>query len=164
MVGGTNYYIESVLWKLLVKPPPSSPLLLTGKRKLEIDKKSDTDDDDDHTDGPSTSDTLSIKRTSNENLMINKQWKSDMNFPDLIETHKTSDDDGIVGASRINKIELIKYLSTHECYTSVELHQLLTKLDPATAQRLHPNNKRKIIRLVVFFFNLNATILLNSPI
>ncbi|CAG9761647.1 unnamed protein product [Ceutorhynchus assimilis] len=69
IVGGTNYYIESILWKILVQEP---------HEKLDFE----------------------------------------------------------VGVLPNNEHKL----------SSRELHEKLTKLDPVSAKRLHPNNKRKIMR------------------
>lgn len=69
IVGGTNYYIESLLWKILVDEPETS-------RHLEPE------------------------------ISVNNE---------------------------------------HEL-SSIELHKKLQILDPHMADRLHPNNKRKILR------------------
>lgn len=83
VVGGTNYYIESLLWKVLVDEPGSKP----GDKPLE--------------------DCDPIKKK-----------------PRLEEDEELS---------------------------SAELHKKLTELDPEMAKRLHPNNKRKILRYLHFF-------------
>lgn len=69
VVGGTNYYIESLLWKILVDNPDGERALIPG-----------VTDNNEHT------------------------------------------------------------------LPSEELHKKLQVLDPAMAKRLHPNNKRKILR------------------
>lgn len=69
LVGGTNYYIESLLWKILIDNPDTVKSFVPG-----------VSDNNDHT------------------------------------------------------------------LPSEELHKKLQVLDPAMAKRLHPNNKRKILR------------------
>lgn len=95
VVGGTNYYIESLLWKVLV-----NPVVVGEKRKTD--------------DGQSSS-TLT-KRVATEN--------------------KTTADEDVIQATD-------EKLSSTD---SVELHRLLTAVDPLMAVRLHPNNRRKVIR------------------
>ncbi|XP_017881076.1 tRNA dimethylallyltransferase-like [Ceratina calcarata] len=74
IVGGTNYYIESVLWKIL------------------IDKNEDEDDP--------------------------------------------------VARSKRMKVEMDRFTTT----SNEELFKQLTEVDPEMARRVHPNNRRKIIR------------------
>ena len=76
IVGGTNYYIESLIWQVLVDNPPSSAA-----------DESDSDED---------SPCKKIRRED--------------------------------GAS------------------NEELHKKLQAIDPEMATRLHPNNRRKVIR------------------
>lgn len=85
LVGGTNYYIESILWKVLVNPPRDD-----RKRKME-------------TDDPN-----------------NDQWYINNKF------------DG---------------------RTPTELYELLQSVDPESAQRLHPNDKRKVKRALEIYEN-----------
>lgn len=77
VVGGTNYYIESLLWKVLVDDPGSKP----GDKPLE-------------------------------------------------------DLDPIPKKPRIEE----------EVLTNEQLYKKLQELDPDMARKLHPNNRRKILR------------------
>ncbi len=96
LVGGTNYYIESILWKVLVNPPRDG-----RKRKMES------------VDG-----------------------QSDDNSNDVSSEYVPSQFDG---------------------RTSAELHQLLQSVDPESAQRLHPNDIRKIKRALEIYENCGKT-------
>ncbi|XP_058116788.1 tRNA dimethylallyltransferase isoform X2 [Anopheles coustani] len=87
VVGGTNYYIESILWKVLI----SDGVQRERPRKRRISPDS----------APST-----IKPS---------------------------------GGAAPSELEALSY-------DSVLLHQALKRVDPEAANRLHPNNKRKILR------------------
>ncbi|KFB47864.1 AGAP000639-PA-like protein [Anopheles sinensis] len=102
VVGGTNYYIESILWKVLI----SDGVQREQPRKRRLS-------------------------------------------PDLAPSAiKPSD-----GAAPSELEALVSHLPTMqgsadnlESYDSALLHQALARVDPETADRLHPNNKRKILR------------------
>lgn len=97
IVGGTHYYIEALLWKVLLDDDPSD-----GQPDLVYE--------------------LDEQRLAN---------------PAAID--ETANDD-----------ELLKTLTFQqngvEQLTSPRLHRLLKKVDPAMADTIHPNNRRKIIR------------------
>lgn len=108
LVGGTNYYIESILWKVLVNPPIDG-----RKRKLE---SIDTDD---------------------------------VNIVDV--TKNEASDCGEIPSNQW-------YLNDKfEGHTSVELHKLLQSVDPDSAQRLHPNDIRKIKRALEVYYSCGKT-------
>jgi tRNA dimethylallyltransferase len=92
IVGGTNYYIESILWHNLVAPN-------VGYKRKIID-----DDDDDGKSGDDWSQEV-------------KDFLSD-------------------SAMAENMLAM----------ESTKLYEYLQLIDPITARRLHPNNKRKIMR------------------
>lgn len=89
IVGGTNYYIESILWHILVSPG-------IGKRKRAADDE----------------------------------------FPSLEGLDKELKD-FIEDPSMVDKMDVME---------SAKLHEFLKQIDPTMANRLHPNNKRKIMR------------------
>lgn len=107
LVGGTNYYIESILWKVLVNPPKDSL-----KRKME----SNDSDDAKREDLP--------KDDSGDCDEISDMWYTKDKF------------DG---------------------RSSVELHQLLQTVDPDSAQRLHPNDVRKVKRALEVYDSCGKT-------
>ncbi|XP_059618035.1 tRNA dimethylallyltransferase [Phlebotomus argentipes] len=99
VVGGTNYYIESLLWKVLITTSTNSP---------------------------STSQECGVKRK-----LDNSDSESDDTF----------------------HLDTIRRLTEEEmgAMESCDLHKCLQQIDPITANRLHPNNKRKIIRAIEIF-------------
>lgn len=98
IVGGTNYYIESILWHNLVSPG-------IGKRK----KVDDVD----------------IKTLSG----LEQEVKDFIADPSMLD--------------KMNGME------------SSKLHEYLKLIDSKMANRIHPNNKRKIIRWVLLDGKLN---------
>ncbi|GAB0089143.1 tRNA dimethylallyltransferase [Sergentomyia squamirostris] len=94
IVGGTNYYIESLLWKVLVDSTSTTQLKHSMKRKFDYNE-SDSD---------------------GQRHVINSFTKEQM-----------------------NTIE------------SKLLHEYLRHIDPVTANKLHPNNKRRIIRAIEIY-------------
>ena len=94
-MGGTHYYIESLLWRVLLDDDPSmeDDDLICGRKRPTMDDLSSTEDDD------------------------------------QLLTCLTFDQDALP-----------------EHFTGPRLHQLLRKVDPAMADAIHPNNRRKIIR------------------
>lgn len=94
VVGGTNYYIESLLWNVLMDPTASSA---STNQECGVKRKLDNSDSE----------------------------SDDMFHIDTIKRFTTQ---------QMNEME------------SCDLHKCLQQIDPITANRLHPNNKRKIIR------------------
>lgn len=112
LVGGTNYYIESILWKVLVNPPPREG----RKRKMETDV--DADD--------VTKNVVGVTKDDSEERgeISSDQWYVQDSF---------------------------------EGRTAAELHKLLQSVDPDSAQRLHPNDIRKIKRALEVYENCGKT-------
>ena len=94
IVGGTNYYIEAVLWKLLVADRPED--------------SSDAEGDGCGSGSPTSADDVTDDGTSREPGDAERQQ--------------------------------LERLSTEELYAQ------LRERDPAQAQVLHPNERRKILR------------------
>ncbi|XP_055712710.1 tRNA dimethylallyltransferase [Phlebotomus papatasi] len=99
VVGGTNYYIESLLWNVLMAPTSSSA---STNQECGVKRKLDNSDSE----------------------------SDDMFHIDTIKRFTTQ---------QMNEME------------SCDLHKCLQQIDPITANRLHPNNKRKIIRAIEIF-------------
>ncbi|XP_037027833.1 tRNA dimethylallyltransferase [Bradysia coprophila] len=100
IVGGTNYYIESALWKVLANP-------LNDNRKRKIESV-DSDDG----------------KEVDANKEDSGQWYATDQF---------------------------------EGRTPAELHKLLQSVDPDSAQRLHPNDHRKVKRALEVYENCGKT-------
>lgn len=94
-MGGTHYYIEALLWKVLLDDDPSTDADLV----VEQDGRRRTDD--------------AIDETANDDELLKRLTFQQDRVEDL---------------------------------TSPRLHGLLKKVDPAMADTIHPNNRRKIIR------------------
>lgn len=93
IVGGTNYYIESLLWQVLV----------TDERSIDTSVKSKAESGDER---------------------ANKQQED---VP-------------------LKRIKLVDAPQRTENLSNEELFQKLEEVDPQMARRLHPNNRRKVIR------------------
>lgn len=107
IVGGTNYYIESLLWKVLVSPPPD-----------KVDSE-------------------------------HSASKTDHNPKTISATYNIASVD-----------EILKELSPEQMENKdpLILHKLLETIDPARAQRLHPNDDRKVRRALEVYMNTGKSI------
>lgn len=117
IVGGTNYYIESLLWQVLVEDPDASGNSIQIHDGLVFDKYN---------------------------------FKCEQ----MTETMQK----GKITASTTTEFELNRKIEEKKLVTSKkmeyddneqsneDLHLKLTEVDPEMARRLHPNNRRKIIR------------------
>ena len=110
VVGGTNYYIESILWEVLIKDPLElCDNQLVFDRELLDHKDLQTIE---YTDSDLTKDNIFLK-------------------PILSESFESN--------------------------SSNRLHQILNEVDPISAQIIHPNNRRKIIRSLQIYQQNNRT-------
>ena len=125
VVGGTNYYIESILWKILVQNTIKYENV-RRKSDLDICDKDNKKCKLDNTNMPSTS--LISNKIDFENESDDKESKNENDF------NYTFD--------RVMKMT-VKEL---ESQPSELLHECLKIADPDSANRLHPNNRRKVIR------------------
>lgn len=119
IVGGTNYYIESILWKVLVMPPRT-----TGEQKRECED-------------------------TGESASCSKRAK-----------HNLGNSDDIDGGESSSQIEELSGMSPDDLINKDPeyLHGLLTKVDPVSAQRLHPNDTRKVRRALEVYMELGQRI------
>ncbi|KAK2578470.1 hypothetical protein KPH14_011639 [Odynerus spinipes] len=115
IVGGTNYYIESLLWKILVSNPKA-------KSQEELEKTRKILDGDG--DGGGDDETSERSETEDDESSPSKKMKID---------GRTSEE------------------------TNEVLHRRLAEIDPEMAQRLHPNNRRKVIRSLEVFEQYGIT-------
>lgn len=137
MVGGTNYYIESLLWKVLISG--AGPLTAPA--------------------GAS-----SVKRGNSPADIVggSESKKSKVNSSNEMESHEPvvsaasgvsevgllpADDDDDEQSSKLENVNMSDLsMKDLEEMPSSKLHECLKKFDPVTAERLHPNNRRKILR------------------
>lgn len=113
IVGGTNYYIESLLWKVLVAHQSSSPD--DGQRS---------------------------------NVMTPRTC-----ITSLRQTTSSVDGEGHRG-SRFD----LTLRSDLEVFSNSCLYKRLQDVDPEMAQRVHPNNRRKILRSLEVFDKYGTTL------
>lgn len=120
IVGGTNYYIESIVYQILVEDMNDSNALLweTSKRKRD-----------------------------------NVDNKNDESQPKKLAVDCNSDVDKEPVSSDVNEVEnfidkqkLQKEIDNESNFTNEEIHAKLKSIDPVMASRLHPNNRRKVLR------------------
>ncbi|XP_054086776.1 tRNA dimethylallyltransferase [Zeugodacus cucurbitae] len=112
VVGGTNYYIESLLWDILVSPKDPNEL------EDGIDNQSDI------------STTVNIAGKGEERTVGSDNVKDPLFLPQ----------------------------SEMSAMSSELLHNHLRKIDPQSANRIHPNNKRKITRAIEVYQQTGETL------
>lgn len=108
VVGGTNYYIESLLWEILIADPKDPSVQAVSS---------------------ATDSSASIEKRSDDryNIRVDRQ----------------NDDDDDNEMAPIKKLKFDARLCDD---SNEELHRRLMEVDPEMARRLHPNNRRKVIR------------------
>ncbi|XP_058063286.1 tRNA dimethylallyltransferase [Anopheles bellator] len=122
IVGGTNYYIESLLWQILI----SDSVKRERFRRREVtDSRTDCEvslQHYNHTDALDEAAKIMDRSESPKTLV----------YGDLEAL--------LQNCSKMQAVDELNY------YDSALLHRALTSVDPQSAERLHPNNKRKVIR------------------
>lgn len=134
VVGGTNYYIESLLWKILVTSKSEY-----NSVRWPID------------------DAQANESTSRKKFKgVEEMHKGDelSSVSSLSDTSDSSDEN--ITEKKDNNLEMIKEIELSdllkmnalqmENVESNELHKHLKTVDSFAANRLHPNNRRKVIR------------------
>lgn len=117
VVGGTNYYIESLLWQVLVSPPQ----------------------------------TTGDKRAHNG---VQPAAINDIDLPGPTSAKRANiDDDTTQPADSTSNSVDVRALSDDaiQLLPTGELHTMLAAVDAPQAVRLHPNNRRKIVRALQVF-------------
>ncbi|XP_046736568.1 tRNA dimethylallyltransferase [Diprion similis] len=138
VVGGTNYYIESLLWQVLIEDPkdtavhePSSSLVfdrdggcvnIRGSEVVESDRAS------------------SVALVDENRSAVGENPVSDVCESEIQEYESAE-----IDAPASKKIKFDDAISTDE------LHRKLREVDAPMADRLHPNDRRKIIRSLQVF-------------
>ncbi|KXJ79983.1 hypothetical protein RP20_CCG026725 [Aedes albopictus] len=159
IVGGTNYYIESVLWQVLVG---------SGVRQERIRRRRSPSDEEEpgkkpklitgHDDAPADASTSSgaggsrpeESKSDSENENASKEAEAIAKKVRTEEEPRESEISGedCGGGIAPDQVEKVLLMTTDqmEQQESTLLHGVLRRVDPVTADRLHPNNKRKIVR------------------
>lgn len=125
IVGGTNYYIESILFKILVSDETQSPVVVApDSRKRPGNPTRHAND------GGECLDTHSDSRDLEQGRIPEKRTK----------LHDDDDDeDG-------NEDDSEKFRKDMERLSNEELYQRLKEVDPVQSERYHPNDRRKVLR------------------
>ncbi|XP_037294889.1 tRNA dimethylallyltransferase [Manduca sexta] len=141
IVGGTNYYIESVVYNILVEEMNDYDSLLWDQSRRKRDypdsehnqeveaKRTQTDGNKDQIQA-----TTSDKKETDERPNANKSFTIEQG----LETNGKID--------IITKEQLQKDVDVEYTFNNEEIHAKLKAIDPAMAGRLHPNNRRKVLR------------------
>ncbi|KAL3867675.1 hypothetical protein ACJMK2_040546, partial [Sinanodonta woodiana] len=164
VVGGTNYYIESLLWKFLINQED------VNTAKVLADKSKVLQADQSH---PSPLDTgihpHQIPNANNEDTHENREGKESVQNHQLDHVEKPPVDRACGFNEDEEKVEtspshMKKTHSSDDSTSSIkvevldqgqekfenvdttELHRQLQEVDPVSAQRIHPRNRRKISR------------------
>lgn len=177
IVGGTNYYIESVLWQVLVgtgirqehtrRRRHSGTSLGEAEETTEENKKQEyalidsgkrsklvTEDRANPNVSHDSGSASSCRTDEIETMVYGSNVEKESESPPSptatkvreeqesenrgAETEKAADDP----AEKV----LLMTTEQMEQLQSTVLHGVLRRVDPVTADRLHPNNKRKIVR------------------
>ncbi|KAI5644158.1 IPP transferase domain-containing protein [Phthorimaea operculella] len=174
IVGGTNYYIESIVYKILVQDDEDSTSLLWErsrlKRLLDDDEKGSlgesekkvaketTEDKPVHIKKENTDDrtkstevnTIPIKQEKTDELSTNLEHN-----PTHIKQEKTCAEESqstlkVVNIHTLKEVidieKFKKDIDNEKDFTNEEIHAKLRAVDPVMSTRLHPNNRRKVLR------------------
>ncbi|XP_077991476.1 tRNA dimethylallyltransferase-like [Glandiceps talaboti] len=171
IVGGTNYYIESLLWKILIdsKIENSDELISQREdRESKLKRKRCVEDTGKNTD--SKLQRVEEIRTEPKN---NECGDRDGNRQDSEDDDDDSEEerdlnihvDETITVDNVKQNELRTFLSdiSFEKISSVELHEKLQEVDSSMAERFHPNDKRKIYRSLQVFaqYGIKHSVLLD---
>lgn len=131
IVGGTNYYIESLLWKVLISKASITDLPKEYEETISLKERVNQS-------------TLKINSTTNNKYLnsFNNNLPKDENY----DIQKVQD----ILQMPVCSENLIKF-------SSQQLHDILKKIDFKMANRLHPNDKRKIIRSLQIYQQYGLT-------
>ncbi|XP_065072872.1 tRNA dimethylallyltransferase isoform X2 [Ochlerotatus camptorhynchus] len=181
IVGGTNYYIESVLWQVLVgsgirqentrrrrhsgtsqdeaeETAEEETLFDSGKRtKLVTEDRANPEAS--HGAGSGRSSRMEEIESTRSRLSVDgsgveKESESPPPTAKKVREEQESENRGAeTEKAADDPAEKVLLMTTEqmEQLESTVLHGVLRRVDPVTADRLHPNNKRKIVRALEVF-------------
>uniref|UniRef100_A0A1I8NV79 C2H2-type domain-containing protein n=1 Tax=Stomoxys calcitrans TaxID=35570 RepID=A0A1I8NV79_STOCA len=124
VVGGTNYYIESLLWDILVSSTSTEDISLSPSATASSA-------------GNAAKPIAAAATTTNE---------ASNEVQDVAPVSENSKNPSFIDPSEMLTMQ------------SEFLHNHLRTFDPETANRIHPNNKRKIIRAIEFYQESGQTL------
>ncbi|KAK7492875.1 hypothetical protein BaRGS_00015822 [Batillaria attramentaria] len=163
IVGGTNYYIESLLWNFLI-----------DHQTVELTHKTAATENfsqGEETSNKSTANaTLGEKSDScvsttpcSEHQQVHPEHKPQQEHlqqlgndsENLVSSGSSDEEPEEEGVARTNPQESSKAKKEKEGhyadFDSLHLHSLLQKVDPESAKRFHPKNRRKVVRALQVF-------------
>ncbi|KAL8612123.1 hypothetical protein ACOMHN_014002 [Nucella lapillus] len=173
IVGGTNYYIESLLWNFLIDKQTAELARDAGKGRggLSLPEAGsqgagDSETDPRHlsTNTPENPDSLlsnqvpsPSSRSCHDSDGTTSQTPGVAARSDLALTSEDSDwlsSEDDVGSDSKETASKEEHSSRarqekeggYAGFDSAHLHDLLHRVDPETAKRLHPKNRRKVVR------------------
>ncbi|CAH2040013.1 unnamed protein product, partial [Iphiclides podalirius] len=120
VVGGTNYYIESIVYKILVEDIDDSDTLLWDK---------------------------SMKKRVHQDAGLEEELRAKkLTTEDSKESFLETSDPKEARSVAVDKDKLREDIENETRFTNEEIHAKLKSIDPVMASRLHPNNRRKVLR------------------
>ncbi|XP_046467014.1 tRNA dimethylallyltransferase isoform X1 [Neodiprion pinetum] len=139
IVGGTNYYIESLLWQVLIEDPKDTA--------IDEPCSSLVFDRDDGFVNMRGSDVVKSDRATSVVVVDdeNRSAVGENRVSDVCESETQEYESADIDAPASKKIKFDDAISTDE------LHRKLREVDATMADRLHPNDRRKIIRSLQVF-------------
>lgn len=131
IVGGTNYYIESIVYKILVEDTDDTESLLWDKSRRKR-----------HIDEPDNINKVSDKKPNLEpNKDVDDEESSEETAEQVVKDHSKD-----ANVKVVDKVQLQQDVDNEKNFSNEEIHQKLKDIDPVMAARLHPNNRRKVLR------------------
>ncbi|KAJ8716326.1 hypothetical protein PYW08_013611 [Mythimna loreyi] len=163
VVGGTNYYIESIVYKILVEDMDDNEALLWDKsrRKRDLDsserkKKKEEKKLAIEAKNEEKEQAVEAKNEEIEQAIEATNEEQEKAVPAEHDGEKQTEDPQEPSTSKaseapfemLTKGQLQKDVDNEVIFTNEEIHEKLYMIDPKMAKRLHPNNRRKILRSI----------------
>lgn len=153
VVGGTNYYIESIVYKILVEDMDDDGALLwdMSRRKRDFAKDNDEIEPKEKMRYMASSsdvfdETTKEARKSVDDLGDRRECKTFTESAQLQNEISGNNMDINVKYDIMTKENLKHDVNNEKDFTNEEIHAKLKSIDPIMASRLHPNNRRKVLR------------------
>ncbi|XP_041986778.1 tRNA dimethylallyltransferase [Aricia agestis] len=135
VVGGTNYYIESIVYKILVEDSDDSEDLLWNKSKRKRD----------FVDNPASA----KEAKTQEKQSVHKDGEAEIEPLDNKNEAETESKKEYTEEELLKKkADLQKDVDEESKFTNEDIHAKLKEIDPEMASRLHHNNRRKVLRSI----------------
>lgn len=148
IVGGTNYYIESLLWRVLVEDSEAESDKLLYDKDLEVYGKRLSDSE-----FPCES---KRKRISNEKISAEVNEEMRKGDEELTESkHDRTEKNN--ESHLVDDSALRKAVYSDTGLPTEVLYEALARVDPEMASSHHPNDRRKITRSLQVFYQTGRT-------